>query len=340
MFKRIGSRGLQFAAGIAVSAACLWLAFRKASLHDIWAAASALPAQIILLCLGFGSITLFLRAVRWRILLEAAEPVSLSVAFTVNSAGQMGNSILPARLGDVFRATNLKRAGLSTGFALATVVAERILDAGFLVLLSSLALTVFPGLPTWLAHAARWLAVAAALGLAVTLLLPRLENLILSVLRAWLPESLQEKISPMVAQFLSGLRGFHDLQRAGMFLFWTAVIWILDATGVAILAHGLSIPLRPVEAALFLTAIALSSVIPAAPGNLGVFQYVALSVLTSFGAGQAQALSLALILQAITGLTLCLWGSASLWFLSARGRQPKPAVQPSPVPVPQPHAIP
>jgi hypothetical protein len=41
----------------------------------------------------------------------------------------LGNNLLPARLGDVFRATNLGRAGIRSGYALATVFVERVGEA-------------------------------------------------------------------------------------------------------------------------------------------------------------------------------------------------------------------
>jgi uncharacterized protein (TIRG00374 family) len=312
------ARWMKFAAGIVISAVCLWLAFRSVSMGQVWTAAAAISSQTIFACFVLGSSTLFLRSVRWRILLEAAGPLPLATAFAVNSAGQMGNMILPARLGDLFRATNLGRAGLSTGFTLATVLAERLLDAGFLVLVSASALTTFSNLPGWLTRAAFWLAIAALTGLALTVLLPRIEIRILNLIARVVPYRAQPRLTRLAAQFLSGLRSFHDARRASGFLFWTAVIWTLDGAGIMVLAHGMGIALSPTEAALVLTSIALASVVPAAPGNLGVLQYVAVSVLVPLGAARAQALSLALILQALSTVTLSLWGAGSLWYLSAR----------------------
>src|SRR6185436_16729894 len=92
--------------------------------------------------------------------------------FAVNSAGQLGNNILPARLGDLFRATNLGRVGISSGFALATVLVERVLDTGFLVFLSAQALSRIGEVPEWLARGSRVLGYVACGGLAVALLLP------------------------------------------------------------------------------------------------------------------------------------------------------------------------
>ena len=206
---------------------------------------------------------------RWRILLEASGPLPLATAFAVNSAGQMGNMILPARLGDLFRATNLGRAGLSTGFTLATVLAERLLDAGFLVLVSASALTTFSNLPGWLTRSAFLLAIAALTGLAVTVLLPRIEIRILNLIARVVPYRAQPRLTRLAAQFLSGLRSFHHARRASGFLFWTAVIWARGRRGIMVLSHGMGIALSPTEAALVLTSIALASVVPAAPGNLG-----------------------------------------------------------------------
>jgi uncharacterized protein (TIRG00374 family) len=272
-------RYLKIGAGIVISSVCLWLAFRSVSMGQVWTAAAAISSRTILACFVLGSSTLFLRAVRWRILLEASEPLPLATAFAVNSAGQMGNMILPARLGDLFRATNLGRAGLGTGFVLATVVAERVLDAGFLVLVSASALATFSDLPAWLTRSARLLAVAALAGLAVAVLLPRLEIRILKLIARVAPYRAQPRLTRLTAQFLSGLRSFHHARRASGFLFWTVVVWGLDAGSIMVLAHGMGIALSPTDAALVLTSIALASVVPAAPGNLGVLQYVAVNVL-------------------------------------------------------------
>jgi uncharacterized protein (TIRG00374 family) len=309
---------MKLATGIVISAACLWLAFRSVSIGQVWTAAAAISSQTIVACFVLGSSTLFLRSVRWRILLEASGPFPLATAFAVNSAGQMGNMILPARLGDLFRATNLGRAGLSTGFTLATVLAERVLDAGFLVLVSASALTTLSNLPGWLTRSAFMLAIAALAGLAFTVLLPHFENSILELIARVAPDRVQPRLTLLAAQFLSGLRSFHHARRASGFLFWTVVIWVLDGAGIMVLTHGMGIALSPTQAALVLTSIALASIVPAAPGNLGVLQYVVVSVLVPLGAARAQALSLALILQVLNTTTLSLWGAGSLWFLSAR----------------------
>jgi len=311
-------RAIKTAAGIAISIVCMLLAFRSVSLTELWSVLPSIPIQTVALCFVLSSITLFLRSVRWRLLLEASEPVSLGIAFSVNSAGQMGNQILPARVGDLFRATNLGRAGLNTSFVLATVVVERILDAGVLVLISASVLAGRASDAPWLLRASRLVAVAAVAGLAVIILLPRFEAIILTLSRRFAPRRFQARIDGLISEFLVGLRSFHHARRAAGFLALTFVIWLVDSTGVVVLAHGFGIALALPQAVLLISALALSSAVPAAPGNLGVIQYVAVTVLGSFGVARLNALGLGLVLQALTIATVSLWGLGGLWFLSAR----------------------
>jgi glycosyltransferase 2 family protein len=319
------TRFLKFAAGLAISGVCLALAFRRVPLDQLWAATTSIPARTLATCFVLGSTTLFLRGVRWRILLAARSPLRLGVVFQVNSAGQLGNMALPARLGDLFRATNLGRAGLETGFTLATVFVERVLDAGFLVMIAAMILATSSAMPAWLASGARMLASAALAGLLVMLILPRLEWRLATLAENFLPKHWRERALAFLNQFLEGLRSFQHIGRASSFLLLTAAIWVLDSSSIVVIGSGLGVSLSPFTAALLISALALSSAIPAAPGNLGVYQLVAISVLGTAGIAREPALSLALIMQAMTLFTLAAWGLPSFWLLSARSVKLEPA---------------
>jgi hypothetical protein len=310
------SRALKFAVGFAISAVCLVLAFRKVPLDQVWAAITGIPARTLAACFLLGSTTLILRALRWRILLTARAPLGLRIVYQVNCAGQLGNVVLPARLGDLFRATNLGRAGFDTGFTLATVFVERVLDAGFLVMIASTILAGSAAMPPWLSRGARLLAIAAIVGLVGMLILPRLESRLAVLLQHFLPQRWRARADVFLNQFLEGLRSFQHLGRASSFLLLTALIWMLDSAGVVVIGNGLGHALSPFTAVLLISALALASAIPAAPGNLGVYQLVVISVLGTAGIAREPALSLALIMQAMNLVTLVAWGLPSFWSLS------------------------
>ena len=309
---------LRLAIGIAVSLACLVLAFRNVSIAELLKLGGSVPLQLVALYLGVTSVSLFLRGARWQILLTGAEPTSFVAVLAVNCAGQMGNAVLPARMGDLFRATNLNRSGISSGFSLATILVERILDAGFLVMTASIAVHQAKLIPPALLRASTIAGGAAVVGLVLALSLPLLEDPLRRVIQRVLPSRWQDRAKGLVEQFVTGLRSMHRAKIVLLFLVLTIAIWSMDGLGIWILARAASFSLSSPVIILLLTALALSSAIPAAPGNAGVYQIVAVTVLAPFGIGSAPALVFAVTWQALTIVNVLIWGLCGLWYLASR----------------------
>ncbi len=300
--------------GVGVSAACLILAFRSVPLYQLTNALTSVSWAIVFVWVALASLSLLLRSLRWRILLKAAATVPLGTVFAVYSAGQLGNAVLPARLGDVFRATNLGREGVSSGFTFATILGERLLDTGFLVSISAIALTSFHDLPAWLARGSALFAVLAVAGAAFAVLMPSLERPLAKIIDRIAPRRRAVALNDLVGQFSGGLRSLRNQGRVSMFLLFTVAIWTADALGAVVLARGLGFTMSPAVAVLLLTAVALSSALPAAPGNIGVYQMVAVSILAPFAVSRPQALALAILLQALIVANLLIWGMGGLLF--------------------------
>jgi len=301
--------------GILVSVFCLVLAFRGVSIGDLWSLGRAFPATSMAFYLAIASTSLVLRGARWWVLLAGAGRLRFGNVFAVNCAGQLGNNVLPARLGDLFRAANLIRSGASSGFSLATIFVERVLDTGLLVLLASGALRGLGSLP-WLTRASSIVAAAALAGLGFALALPLVEARLVELTRRTLPVRWHARAEGLIEQFALGLRSLRRPRTVFAFFALSAAIWFLDGFGLWLLARAAGLMLSPAMIALLLTSLALSSAIPAAPGNAGVYQAVAVTVLAPFGAARAPALVFAVTWQALIVIDLLVWGLASLWFLS------------------------
>jgi uncharacterized protein (TIRG00374 family) len=255
------------------------------------------------------------RAFRWRILLSAGGKVGLLTTFWSNSAGYMANNFLPARTGEVLRSAMVSaRSTLSKTYALTTALSERLVDAVALIAISAIVLLTMDRKPSWLAAAARPFAAIALTGVIVIVVLPRIKGLIDTILgRLPLPEKLRHRLSQMAEQVLLGMRAFHDGSRLAGFSSLTGLIWFLDAAGAVILARALSLDIGFAVALLMLTGIGLSSALPSTPGNVGVFQFVTVSVLVPFGVARSDALAYALIGQALNYLVVAFWGLIALW---------------------------
>jgi uncharacterized protein (TIRG00374 family) len=276
--------------------------------------ASAAPGRLALAA-GIGTATLFLRACRWRILLNAEGTVSLSTAFWATAAGYFGNNFLPARAGELVRTFMISsRSALEATYVLATALSERVADAVALVIISAAVLLILPAQPGWLAGAARPFALLGLLGALGIAVLPLLEPVARSVIeRAPLPHSLRPRVMTAVEHGLRGVRAFHDARRLSGFLGLTVLIWCLDALGAVIVgtAIGFRIPIS--VAFLLIAGLGLGSALPSTPGYVGIYQFVAVTVLTPFGFSRTDAIAYILVAQVLMYVVIGLWGSWGLW---------------------------
>jgi glycosyltransferase 2 family protein len=79
---------------------------------------------------------------------------------------------------------------------------------------------------------------------------------------------------------------------------------------------------------LFIAALGLSSAIPSTPGYVGVYQFIAVAVLTPLGFSRNQALTYILAIQAISYVMCLGWGALGLWQLDAFSLGSKPNESP------------
>jgi len=276
--------------------------------------AGAAPG-LLALAAGFGTATLFLRACRWRILLNAEGTVSVSTAFWATAAGYFGNNFLPARAGELVRTLMISsRSPLDKTYVLATALSERVADAVALLVISAVVLLILPAQPGWLAGAARPLAILGLLGALGIAVLPLLGPVARSAIeRAPLPHALRPRLITAMEHGLRGIRAFHDARRLSRFLGLTLLIWVLDAFGTAIggAALGFRIPI-PV-AFLLLAGLGLGSALPSTPGYVGIYQFVAVTMLTPFGFSRTDAIAYILVAQALMYVVIGFWGSLGLW---------------------------
>jgi uncharacterized membrane protein YbhN (UPF0104 family) len=257
----------------------------------------------------------FLRACRWRILLNAEAHFSMSTVFWANMAGYLGNSFLPARAGELVRSFIISsQSTLSRTYVLTTALSERTMDAIALVLWSSVVLLGVNPKPRWLDGVGRTMAVLAGAGLLAIVVLPHTGNLCQAIIRRLpLPAAVKSKLLVLAGQVLLGLRAFHSVKRMAGFGLLTVVIWVSDAATVIVGAAGLGLHLSFAVAALLLAGLGLSSALPSTPGYVGIYQFVAVSVLTPFGVSRDLALANILVWQAMGYVVVLIFGLPGLY---------------------------
>ena len=161
------------------------------------------------------------------------------------------------------------------------------------------------------------MAVAAFVGLAVIIAAPFQERFILRAFgRLPLPSAILQGLARQIGRFLEGMRSLQNVRRMLTFILLSAVIWLADAMVASLAARIISQSLGFGQALILLAAMGLSSAIPSTPGYVGVYQFVAVTVLVPFGFSRADALAYSLILQVMNYAVVTFWGLLGLWQLN------------------------
>jgi uncharacterized membrane protein YbhN (UPF0104 family) len=223
-------------------------------------------------------------------------------------AGYLGNSFLPARAGELVRTLAISaRSSLSKTYVLTTALSERLMDAIALVLWSSLILLGVQAKPRWMVDLSRTTALAAAAGALALALLPHMEGL-------W-----RKRLPRFAEQVLLGMRAFHHVGRFLGFAVLTVALWMTDAFGAMMGAYGLHLHFSFTLAMLLIAGMGLGSALPSTPGYVGIYQFVAVTVLTPFGISRDAALAYILVAQASAYVVTLALGLPSLyWTTSGR----------------------
>ena len=240
--------------------------------------------------------TVFLtRGLRWRVMLENTGLTSRQVP-SMFGLGEIiylswfTNSILPAKLGDVYRAYLLRsRSRVSFTKAGGTIIAERILDVAILVLLLLLtALGSFKGaIPETFVPATEVggaIILVAFVGMYVV---------------ARLNADLRRMIPVRFVRFYDNIRDgtVGSFGSYPLLIGLTVLAWLTEVGRLFFVTQSLGVQLSPtpitniIEIAFVAFAAAMLSAVPLTPGGLGVVDAGLVAALTILGKFQDPALS-------------------------------------------------
>jgi hypothetical protein len=161
-------------------------------------------------------------------------------------------------------------------------------------------------------------------GVAVLILVaaPKFEKLLGKIVQVMpIPQNWKDSLIHFINKFLMGGKAFVNPMRAGGFLGLSTVIWLVDGMIGLLVGKALGLSLSLAQVMLFLVGLGLSSAIPSTPGYVGVYQFVAVTLLPLFGISKSQSLSYVLILQATSMVVVIVSGLIGLWRLGIRKLQ-------------------
>ena len=303
--------------GIGISAFFLYFVAQQVNnWPEIGRSLSTANYWYVLPALGVYFFGVWLRAIRWRYLLQPIKTIGVTRLFRVVVIGYMANDVLPARLGEAVRAYILgEREDLSKSATLATILVERLFDGIIMLLFMALVGLIFPfdeGLQQ-IFRITGAIFVAALVGFIIVACSKRLALRLLRLLLRPLPVGIRERIADFADRFLDGL----DVLRSPALVFATLALtagaWLAEATMYFLISLGFGLPLG-FPAYLLTTAVAnLGTMVPSAPGYIGTFEALATRSLALFGADPNVALSYVIVLHVALLVPVTLLGFVYLW---------------------------
>lgn len=294
--------------GVAVSVVFLGVTVAGLDLAvvgQIVIAASPMGLAVALLLVG---LDVAIRAYRWQGLLEAMAPAPFRKTFGFLCIGYFANSMLPARLGDLARAylagTAFRAPRLAT---LGTILVERVADGLTMVAAVIVLGMIVPGAGTVRDTAAVLFLVGLA-GLLVAAIG------LLTARRTGLDAT---RIGRLVRDFLlrvaAGTRAARSPRGAARLLISTAAAFVTAVLVLYTVAGAVGLPLSPEQAAFVAAGLALSLAIPAAPGSVGTYEFVGVSILVGLGFAPEPSFAAVAIVHVVATLPAALAGLVAMW---------------------------
>jgi glycosyltransferase 2 family protein len=308
---------------VAISVGLLLWALRGVRLTDVLQHVAAAKPAPLLAAVVLATLTFPLRLIRWRLLLrdDRGQPYPAGSLWHAVALGFMANNVLPLRAGELVRAYAASRlAGIRFATVLSSIVVERIFDALTVVALLTLALLT-PDLPASIsiggvsvAQMAQTGGVVGGAALLVAILVLAAPLTAERLVRRLLPwQRLADRIVGLIEEIRQGLVVLRTPARLLAVLFWSLVLWLVNALAFYVGFWSFDIPVGYAGALLLQGLLALGISIPSTPGFFGPFEAVIVAVLGLYGVPRDLAFSYAIAYHLTSFIPITLMG---LWSLT------------------------
>jgi glycosyltransferase 2 family protein len=237
----------------------------------------------------------FVRGERWqRLLVDEGGTPPRRVTQELNVIGYMGNNLLPARAGDAIRVVLMApRAGMLMRSVVGTLLAERLLDVGLLVVV--FVIVGYGLLGEVGADKVEYVLLAAAAVAAVGAL---------AYLLVRRNEKVMGFLAPIASATLGLRRAHHGLRLLGL----TMIIWAIEAGVWMASAAGVGFGMTPIEGLYIVALASIFAMIPSGPAYAGTQDAAAIIGIKALGATSAQAVAYIVMLRFVIVVPITLAG--------------------------------
>lgn len=313
-----------------ISLALLVYLFARVEYRRLWESLAAADLGLLVLATALMAGTFAVRSWRWQYLLRPLKDVGFSSVMAATSIGLMANMVFPARLGEIVRAVVLgHREHINKSASFATVIVERLLD-GFTILVILAVLLLAASLPLqggW-AQLVRWAGLStlvlyiAVFGALLYLHHSTAQALgIVQRLRIGLPTRWVDKLAQFLESFSKGLETLGRKAHLGQIIVTSVLLWGIFGIYNFLVVEAFHLHLPLTVGFLLVVFQAFAVMVPSSPGFVGTYHAASVACLSLWGVDPEVALSVALIMHAITFFMTIGIGGSYVWAIGLSFRE-------------------
>jgi len=256
--------------GVSVGVLCLLLVLRSVDVGDLKAALLEADSTHVALAVVAFWFSIGLRIVRWYQFLLLVVPIRRRQVAESAIVGYAASIVMPARLGEPFRAEYTQRRFHLDRFAVfGSIITERLIDAIAVVVILLIGL-VLVARTTLVTDFSLLSAVATA---ASGIIAATVAILVVLHFRGLAGVRFPVWLDGPIRRLLYGVASLNHQNLASVF-FLTLLIWVFEAGALWAIFRSLGTNLSVAELFVLLGIATLSTLVPAAPGYVGSLQLV------------------------------------------------------------------
>ncbi len=301
---------------------CLWWAVRDVNWTEVGqqfskARYASVPVYVLFLCLFFA-----FKTVRWAWLLKPVKSLKSSNVVGPLMVGFMGNNILPAHLGEIFRVFLLSRQeNIAAGAVLSSVAIERVLDVIAVLLLVGIGMLAVQDLPAAISTGFFYigliaLAMVVVLAFAVIFVQPAVSLACWIIHRIPVKSTWRGHLEELIHAAAEGASVLRDGKLLVLLMTNSVLQWSFNCAMIAVSLWSFGIHV-PFAATLILLGVLVFAVtIPSSPGFFGAIQVAFVETLKIFGVPASAAFAASIYYHLIQYILVTAVG---FWFLGRSG---------------------
>ena len=310
----MSKRTLKYLVAWGITIVALYYAFRSADWRLLLSHLGSADFSLLGLAVALTSCSYLMRSRRWQFLFPD-RCIDYVSAAKVLFLGFFMNNVFPARAGELLRAHFGSKVTQKTRtLVLATIASERLVDGLTLSLLFvSFALGIGGSKVSHELLYVAYLFLFVTAGVAVTLVARTYVYALLERLGKRFEYRFTEFALTRIQVFIDGLSPLFAWKRLLPVALWSIAIWSIELAAYVAIGESFQVEMPLRYYILFLVTLNFSSLVPAAPGGIGVIEAITSGVLVKVGVDREIALAMVISQHLIQYIVVGIPGSISMF---------------------------